>query len=60
MARQRDMLRDLGVTAARPDISLAETDPIGYVHALAAASEAGELTASPGLGDLLWVLRDHA
>jgi SAM-dependent MidA family methyltransferase len=57
--RQREMLRDLGMRAARPDISLAATDPIGYVHALSAASEAGELVASPGLGDLLWVISDH-
>ncbi len=42
-----------------PTSLLAATDPIGYVHALSAASEAGELVASPGLGDLLWVLRDH-
>ncbi len=57
--RQRDMLRDLGLVTTRPDITLADSDPIGYVHALSIASEAGELVASPGLGDLLWVLREH-
>jgi SAM-dependent MidA family methyltransferase len=58
-ARQRDMLYELGLTAMRPDISLADSDPVGYVHALSLASEAGELVASPGLGDLVWVIRHH-
>jgi SAM-dependent MidA family methyltransferase len=58
-ARQRDMLYELGLTTMRPDVSLASTDPVGYVHALSLASEAGELLASPGLGDLLWVMRRH-
>ena len=57
--RQRDILRELGLTSTRPDISMAESDPAGYVHALSMASEAGELVASPGLGDLLWVVREH-
>jgi len=54
--RQRDMLRDLGLAMTRPDLSLATSDPVGYVNALSASSEAGELVASPGLGDLHWVL----
>jgi hypothetical protein len=58
-ARQRDMLYELGLTAMRPDVSLAASDPVGYVHALSLASEAGELVASPGLGDLVWVIRHH-
>ena len=58
-ARQRDMLYELGLTTMRPDVSTASTDPVGYVHALSLASEAGELVASPGLGDLLWVMRRH-
>ncbi len=58
--RQRDMLRDLGLASNRPDITLATSDPAGYVHALSMASEAGELVASPGLGDLLWILRRHS
>ncbi len=59
VGRQRDLLRDLGLTANRPDLSLATSDPVGYVHALSASSEAGELLASPGLGDLHWVLGRH-
>ncbi len=58
-ARQRDMLYELGLTTMRPDVSTASADPVGYVHALSLASEAGELVASPGLGDLLWVMRSH-
>ncbi len=59
VGRQRDLLRDLGLTANRPDLSLATSDPVGYIHALSATSEAEELVASPGLGDLHWVLGRH-
>jgi SAM-dependent MidA family methyltransferase len=54
--RQRDALRALGVSGARPDLATARTDPEGYVRALAAASEAAELTAEGGLGDFFWVV----
>ena len=30
--RQRDVLRELGVSGARPDLDLATTDPTGYVR----------------------------
>ncbi len=60
LARQRNMLRELGLATTRPDLSLAGSDPAGYVHALSASSEAGELTASPGLGDLHWVIAMHS
>lgn len=53
--RQRDVLRDLGVTGARPDLALATTDPVAYVAELSGASEAAELTAVGGLGDFWWV-----
>ena len=53
--RQRDALRELGVDGARPDLELATSDPAGYVRALAAATEAAELTAEGGLGDFLGV-----
>lgn len=52
---QRDALRTLGVTGGRPPLSLAGTDPAGYVRALAAAGEAAELTAAGGLGDFGWL-----
>jgi len=57
---QRDMLAGLGVTAARPDLGLATTDPAGYVHALAEAGEAAELLAGGGLGDFHWVVTRRA
>ncbi|WP_329140830.1 SAM-dependent methyltransferase [Streptomyces sp. NBC_01476] len=55
LTTQRDALRALGVTGSRPPLSLAATDPAGYVRALAAATEAAELTAPGGLGDFLWL-----
>ena len=54
--RQREVLRDLGVTAERPPLDQATTDPPGYVRALSRASEAAELTAEGGLGDFWWIV----
>jgi SAM-dependent MidA family methyltransferase len=54
---QRDALRALGVTAGRPPLSLATTDPTAYVRALAGAGEAAELTAPGGLGDFGWLIQ---
>lgn len=54
---QRDALRALGLTGARPPLSLASTDPAEYVRALARAGEAAELTAPGGLGDFGWLLQ---
>ncbi len=53
---QRTVLHRLGVGGGRPPLSLAATDPAGYVTALAAAGEAAELTARGGLGDFGWLL----
>ncbi|MDJ1645018.1 SAM-dependent methyltransferase [Streptomyces pakalii] len=53
---QRAVLRRLGFGGDRPPLSLATTDPAGYVTALAAAGEAAELTARGGLGDFGWLL----
>ncbi|MEV6122470.1 SAM-dependent methyltransferase [Streptomyces sp. NPDC052077] len=52
---QREALRALGVTGARPPLALASRDPAAYVRALAGASEAAELTAPDGLGGFLWL-----
>ncbi|MEU6864835.1 SAM-dependent methyltransferase [Streptomyces sp. NPDC046876] len=52
---QRDALGALGVSGARPPLSLASADPAAYVRALASAGEAAELTARGGLGDFLWL-----
>ncbi len=54
---QREALRALGVTGARPPLALATTDPAAYVRALASAGEAAELTAPGGLGDFGWLLQ---
>ncbi|MET7618465.1 SAM-dependent methyltransferase [Streptomyces sp. NPDC005408] len=54
---QRDALRSLGITGERPPLSLASSDPTGYVRALASASEAAELTARGGLGDFGWLVQ---
>lgn len=54
---QRAALRALGVTGARPPLTLASTDPTAYVRALARAGEAAELTATGGLGDFGWLVQ---
>jgi SAM-dependent MidA family methyltransferase len=54
---QRDALRALGITGARPPLTLASTDPTAYVRALAHAGAAAELTAPGGLGDFGWLLQ---
>lgn len=57
LTTQREALHALGVTGTRPPLSLASTDPAGYVRALAAAGQAAELTAPTGLGAFLWLSR---
>lgn len=59
LARQRDMLHDLGVSGALPDPAVAATDPAAYVRALSTASGAAELLRSPGFGDFFWLLAVH-
>ncbi|MGW6645945.1 SAM-dependent methyltransferase [Streptomyces iakyrus] len=54
---QREALCTLGVTGARPPLTLASTDPAAYVRALASAGEAAELTATGGLGDFGWLVQ---
>ncbi|GIF56966.1 SAM-dependent methyltransferase [Asanoa iriomotensis] len=54
---QRQALRALGADGGRPPISLAGSDPAGYVRALAAASAAAELMAPGGLGDHWWLFQ---
>ncbi|MFI6298408.1 SAM-dependent methyltransferase [Nonomuraea sp. NPDC050790] len=55
LSTQRDTLRALGITAARPPLDLAHTDPRGYLRALARASEEGELIDPRGLGGFGWL-----
>jgi SAM-dependent MidA family methyltransferase len=51
---QRDALRRLGVTGARPPRELASADPARYLRELAWCSEAGELLDPGGLGGFWW------
>lgn len=55
LTTQRTALRALGVDASRPPLILASTDPAAYVRALAATTQAAELTAPDGLGAFLWL-----
>ncbi|MEU4566381.1 SAM-dependent methyltransferase [Micromonospora sp. NPDC023956] len=54
---QREALRALGADGGRPPLTLASTDPAGYVRALAAASAVAELTDPAGLGGHWWLLQ---
>ncbi|PWU43699.1 hypothetical protein DLE60_09940 [Micromonospora globispora] len=54
---QREGLRALGADGGRPPLSLAASDPAGYVRALAAASAVAELTDPAGLGGHWWLLQ---
>jgi SAM-dependent MidA family methyltransferase len=51
---QRDALRALGVSATRPSLELAQTDPLRYVAELSSAGEAAELLDPSGLGGFGW------
>ena len=52
---QRDALRALGVSAARPSLELAQTEPLRYLSELSSAGEAAELLDASGLGGFGWV-----
>lgn len=54
-SNQRTVFHSLGVTGARPALSLASSDPRGYLRALAQASAAAELTDADGLGGFGWL-----
>ncbi|MGC5289115.1 SAM-dependent methyltransferase [Micromonospora sp. DT231] len=55
LVSQAEALRALGADGGRPPLSMAGTDPAGYVRALAAASAVAELTDPAGLGGHLWL-----
>jgi SAM-dependent MidA family methyltransferase len=54
--RQRDVLRELGVTRRQPPAELATRDPAAFLEQLADASQSAELTRAGGLGDFWWVV----
>jgi SAM-dependent MidA family methyltransferase len=53
---QREALVRLGVDGRRPPRELAAADPAGYLRALAAATQAVELTDPAGLGGFGWIV----
>ncbi|MGW0212999.1 SAM-dependent methyltransferase [Micromonospora chokoriensis] len=55
LVSQSEALRALGADGGRPPLSLAGSDPAGYVRALAAASAVAELTDPAGLGGHWWL-----
>jgi SAM-dependent MidA family methyltransferase len=52
---QRAALKALGVSATRPSLDLAQTDPMRYLSELSSAGEAAELLDPSGLGGFGWV-----
>ncbi len=52
---QHEALTQLGVSARRPPLAQATSDPTGYLTALSAAGEAAELLDRAGLGAFGWV-----
>jgi SAM-dependent MidA family methyltransferase len=54
---QRQALKALGVTGARPDVALASSDPHAYLRALGGAGEEAELIARGGLGEFGWLVQ---
>ncbi|TCC37321.1 SAM-dependent methyltransferase [Kribbella sindirgiensis] len=52
---QRDALRALGISASRPPLALAHTEPLRYLSELSSAGEAAELLDPSGLGGFGWV-----
>jgi SAM-dependent MidA family methyltransferase len=54
---QGAVLASLGVSAARPPLALATSDPAGYLAALSSASHASELLDPDGLGGFEWLLQ---
>jgi SAM-dependent MidA family methyltransferase len=57
LTTQRQALRVLGVDGSLPDRSMATSDPVGYVAALAASSQAAELLDLAGLGGFGWLVQ---
>lgn len=55
LTTQRHALQGLGVSGTRPPLTLAGTDPGGYLRALAQASQEAELIDPAGLGGFGWL-----
>ncbi|MCU1591246.1 MAG: hypothetical protein JWP11_2502 [Frankiales bacterium] len=57
LTTQREALSLLGMSATRPDRSMADTDPRDYLALLQDAGAAGELLDPRGLGRFGWLVR---
>lgn len=57
LTSQREALHALGITATRPPIALATTNPAAYLAQLSAASDVGELTDRASLGSFYWLIQ---
>ena len=57
MGSQHDALTALGMLRDRPPLGQASTDPVGYVRALAEASERADLRDPAGLGAFTWLVQ---
>jgi SAM-dependent MidA family methyltransferase len=57
LTTQREALTALGVSAAKPERSMAEADPRGYLALLQQAGEAAELLDPRGLGAFGWLVQ---
>ncbi|WP_414715050.1 SAM-dependent methyltransferase [Stackebrandtia sp.] len=57
LTTQGEALRALGMTARRPPLDLAVSDPARYLRALARVGEAAALTDPVGLGGHYWLFR---
>lgn len=55
LTTQRDALRALGLTGARPPVDLAHRDPRAYLVGLRTAGEEAELLDASGLGGFGWL-----
>ncbi len=55
--RQRDLLRSLELTGARPDHALAGADPLAYLRALERTGAEAELARRGGFGDFWWAVK---
>ncbi|HIW64022.1 MAG TPA: SAM-dependent methyltransferase [Candidatus Stackebrandtia excrementipullorum] len=57
LLRQRDALAALGVSASRPPLDVARTDPAAYLRRLSGTGDAAELMDRNGLGGHWWLTR---
>jgi SAM-dependent MidA family methyltransferase len=57
LTTQREALLALGIDGRLPELSPADNDPVGHLHAQRLAGEAGELLDPAGLGGFGWLFQ---